>query len=161
MEASGHVVTNEGHRYLKIARSLALPIGEAWEFLTESELTERWFGPWEGDAKPGGSVRVRMRFESNEPALRVGIRACDAPNRLVLHVLDEGADWEIAFDLEEDGPEDTVLIFTQVLTERVEIGEIGPGWEYYLDLLIAATEDTEEPSFEHYFPAMSAQYLEM
>lgn len=161
MEASGRVVTNAGHRYLKIARSLALPIAEAWEFLTDSELTERWFGPWEGDAKAGGSVRVRMRFESNEAALRVGIRACEAPTRLVLHVLDEGADWEISFDLEADGDEDTLLIFTQLLTERVEIGEIGPGWEYYLDLLVAATEDTEEPSFEHYFPPMSAQYRAM
>lgn len=161
MEASGRVVTNNGRSYLKIARSLALPIGEAWAFLTETELTERWFGPWEGDAQPGSSVRVLMRFESNEPALRVGIRACEAPNRLVLHVLDEGADWEISFELEDDGAEDTLLVFTQLLTERVEIGEVGPGWEYYLDLLIAATEDTEEPIFEQYFPAMSAQYRAM
>ena len=161
MDASGRVVTNEGHRYLKIARSLSLPIEETWAFLTESELTERWFGPWEGDARAGGSVRVRMRFESNEAAIRVNIRACDAPNRLVMHVLDEGADWELSFDLEADGDEDTVVVFTQLLTERVDIGEVGPGWEYYLDLLVAATEDTEEPSFEQYFPAMSAQYLAM
>lgn len=144
-----------------MARSLALSIDEAWSFFTDSELTERWFGPWEGDAQAGGSVRVRMRFESNEAALRVGIRACEAPNRLVLHVLDEGADWEISFDLQDDGPEDTLLIFTQLLTERVDVAEIGPGWEYYLDLLVAATEDTEEPSFEHYFPGMSAAYRAM
>ncbi|MHA3682737.1 SRPBCC domain-containing protein [Leucobacter sp. HY1908] len=161
MEASGRVVVNEGRRYLQIARSLALPIDEAWQFLTESDLTERWFGPWEGDAQPGSGVRVRMRFESHEPALRVGIRACEAPNRLVLHVLDEGVDWEIAFALEADGDDDTVLLFTQLLTERVELGEIGPGWEYYLDLLVAATEDTEEPSFEHYVVGMSAAYRAM
>ncbi|MBP1327183.1 uncharacterized protein YndB with AHSA1/START domain [Leucobacter exalbidus] len=144
-----------------MARSLAMPIEEAWEYLTDSELTEQWFGPWEGDARPGGSVRVRMRFESNEPALRVSIRGCAAPKALVLHVLDEGADWEISFQLQEDGPEDTLLLFTHLLTERVEIGEIGPGWEYYLDLLVAATEGAEKPSFEYYFPVMSEAFRAM
>lgn len=161
MEISGRIVEHDGKRYMQLARSLALPIDEAWAFLTESELTERWFGPWEGDARPGGSVRVRMRFESNEPALRVGIRVCAAPSRLVLHVLDEGADWEIGFDLEADGDDDTLLMFTHLLTERVEIGEIGPGWEYYLDLLVAATEYAEKPNFEQYFPVMSEAYRTM
>lgn len=161
MDASGRVVSDNGRHYLKIARSLALPIDEAWAYLTETHLTEQWFGPWEGDARPGSSVRVRMRFESNEPALRVGIRACEAPHRLSLHVLDEGVDWQIAFDLEEDGGFDTVLVFTQLITDSIDIGETGPGWEYYLDLLIAATEGSEEMPFDQYFPAMSDYYRDL
>lgn len=36
------------------------------------------------------------------------------------------------------------------------VGEVGPGWEYYLDLLVAARDgaaDTAAPSFDDYYPA--------
>jgi hypothetical protein len=39
------------------------------------------------------------------------------------------------------------------------VGEIGPGWEYYLDLLVAATEETERPGFDQYYPALRGAYL--
>ena len=40
-----------------------------------------------------------------------------------------------------------------------DVGDIGPGWEYYLDLLVAATEGTESAEFDQYYPALREQYL--
>ena len=38
-------------------------------------------------------------------------------------------------------------------------GEVGPGWEYYLDMLVAAREGKPLPSFGDYYPAQKAHYL--
>ena len=159
MEASGRLIVTPRGRDLVLVRSLALPIEEAWEFLTDSDRTERWFGPWEGDARTGGSVRIRMRFEESEPAIRARIVACEAPHRLALHTVDEYGSWELDLSLEEDGDEDTLLRFVHHLDSDADVGDIGPGWEYYLDLLVAATEDTERAGFDQYYPALREAYL--
>lgn len=161
VEASGRVVTGERGPVLVLVRSLALPAEETWAHLTESELTEQWFGPWEGDARPGGAVRVRMRFEDHEPAIGVRIDACEAPERLVLHAEEEVGGWHLELRVEEDGEDDSLLTFMHHLSDAdlAQVGEIGPGWEYYLDLLVAATEGTERPGFDQYYPALREDYL--
>lgn len=159
IEATGRVIPTERGRDLVLARSLALPVNEAWAYLTESGLTEQWFGPWEGDGRLGGSVRIRMRFEEGEPAVRARIVACAEPEHLALSVIDEYGSWNLELLLEEDGFDDTLLRFVQHLDEDANVGDVGPGWEYYLDLLVAATEGTERPSFDQYYPALSEAYL--
>jgi hypothetical protein len=42
----------------------------------------------------------------------------------------------------------------------VSSGEIGPGWEYYLDMLVAARDGSPEPDFDAYFPAMKPYFVE-
>ncbi|GGT95339.1 hypothetical protein GCM10010177_62980 [Actinomadura citrea] len=42
----------------------------------------------------------------------------------------------------------------------VSSGEIGPGWEYYLDMLVAARDGSPEPDFDAYFPAMKPYFIE-
>ncbi|TDP95663.1 uncharacterized protein YndB with AHSA1/START domain [Leucobacter luti] len=159
MEASGRLVKTNRGVDLVLARSLALPIAEAWGFLTAPELTEQWFGPWEGDGRAGGSVRIRMRFEESMPAIRARVLACEAPKRLALHTVDEYGSWELDLFLEEDGDEDTLLRFVHHLDADSEVGDIGPGWEFYLDLLVAATEGTERPGFDQYYPSMREAYV--
>jgi hypothetical protein len=39
-----------------------------------------------------------------------------------------------------------------------EVGAYGPGWEYYLDMLVAARDDLPAPSFDDYYPAMKPYY---
>ena len=39
-------------------------------------------------------------------------------------------------------------------------GEIGPGWEYYLNMLVAARDGSPEPDFDAYFPAMKPYFIE-
>lgn len=160
VEASGRVVPGERGPVLVLVRSLSLPAEETWSYLTESELTEQWFGPWEGDGRSGGSVKVRMRFEDHEPAIGIRIDACDAPNLLALQAEEEVGGWKLELRVEEDG-DDSLLTFIHHLSaeDLAGIGEIGPGWEYYLDLLVAATEGTERPGFDHYYPSLREEYL--
>jgi hypothetical protein len=39
-----------------------------------------------------------------------------------------------------------------------EIADVGPGWEYYLDQLVAVTTDAPLPSWDDYFPALRGYY---
>ena len=159
-DTSGRVVATERGRDLILVRSLSLTQDEAWDFLTDSELTEKWFGPWEGDGRAGGSVRVRMRFEDHEPAISMKIVACDAPHTLALLSDEEVGGWQLELHLEVDS-DDSLLTFIHHLNPDDAVGEIGPGWEYYLDLLVAATEDTERPGWDQYYPALREAYLAM
>lgn len=161
MEATGRVVPSAHGADLVLMRSLSLTAEEAWAYLTESTLTERWFGPWEGDGRAGGAVRVRMRFEDHEPAITMRIVACEAPRRIVVVADEEVGGWELEIEVEPDGEADALLIFTHHLRELEGIGEIGPGWEYYLDLLVAATEDAEHPAFDAYYPELRQAYLDL
>ncbi|WP_239154491.1 hypothetical protein [Amycolatopsis sp. FDAARGOS 1241] len=52
----------------------------------------------------------------------------------------------------------TELSLVHHLTDTGGIGEIGPGWEYYLDLLVAARDGTPRPSFDDYYPAQKEPY---
>lgn len=161
IEATGRVIPTPQGADLVLMRSLALPAKGAWSYLTDSELTEQWFGPWEGDGRAGGAVRVRMKFEDHEPAIRILIHACEAPHRLVLEADQEVGGWELEIVVDEDGGFDSLLTFTHHLGDDdvSGVGEIGPGWEYYLDLLVAATEGTERPGFDQYYPALQEFYL--
>ena len=160
IEGTGRVIRTEQSRDLLLLRSLALPAREAWAFLTDSMLTEQWFGPWEGDARLGGAVRIRMRFEENEPAVRARIVGCTEPEYLALQIADEYGTWLLELALEEDGEDDCVLRFVHHLSDDANVGEVGPGWEYYLDLLVAATEGTEQPQFDQYYPSLSAHFAD-
>jgi hypothetical protein len=55
----------------------------------------------------------------------------------------------------------TVLTFTQPQIDPVEAESVGPGWEYYLDRLVAAETggDVAAIDFERdYYPAMAEHY---
>lgn len=53
----------------------------------------------------------------------------------------------------------TELKFVHHLDTVDNIGEVGPGWEYYLDMLSSAREGTPQPNFfDEYYPAMKAYY---
>lgn len=158
-EVTGQIVETPEGRDLRLVRSLALPIEEAWKYISDSEHTALWFGEWEGDGRPGGAIRIRMAFEEEGPAAKARIVACEAPHHLVLHTSDEMGGWRLELLLEADG-DDSLLGFVHHLDSRTDVGDIGPGWEYYLDLLVAATEGAEHPHFDDYYPVLRDGYLE-
>jgi hypothetical protein len=55
----------------------------------------------------------------------------------------------------------TELRFTQRLDDRTGVGEVGPGWEYYLDNLVASRTGGALPDFDDYYPAQKQYYLEL
>jgi uncharacterized protein YndB with AHSA1/START domain len=142
---------------LVLTRSFRAPLADVWASLTDPARTARWFGPWEGDAAPGHTIKVQMVHEEGEPWMDMTIEACEPPRRLALSAGDEQGGWRLDLTLAET-PDATELRFTQHLTGTENVGEVGPGWEFYLDALVAARDDRPAPDFDDYYPAMKAHF---
>ncbi|MCA2219174.1 SRPBCC family protein [Jidongwangia harbinensis] len=154
---TGRLFTTATGTDLVLHRSFRAPAEDVWASITEPDRTARWFGPWEGDAGPGRTIKVRMAYEEQEPWLDVRIDACEPPTRLALSTVDESGTWHLEL-LVSGSDGGTELRFVQHLESDAGIGEIGPGWEYYLDLLVAARDGTPRPSFDDYYPAMKPYF---
>ncbi|MEV6800405.1 SRPBCC family protein [Micromonospora rifamycinica] len=156
---------------LVLVRTFRAPIEDVWRSVTEPDRTARWFGRWEGDAAPGRTIRLQMAFEDGTPWTELRIEACDAPRHLSVSAADESGGWRIELLLTETAGT-TELRFTHHLDSEEHVGEIGPGWEYYLDLLVAAGPDAPAVTgsapdaagsapgvdFGDYYPAMKPYF---
>ncbi|MFG1605080.1 SRPBCC family protein [Actinoplanes sp. NPDC049265] len=148
--------TATGHD-LTLTRTFRAPIEDVWASVTEPGRTARWFGPWEGDAGPGRTIKVQMAYEEQTPWFDMTIDACEPPRRLALSTSPDSGGWRVELLLAEtDGR--TELRFVHHLDDTDQLGEVGPGWEYYLDLLVAARDDRPGSSFDDYYPSMKAYY---
>jgi hypothetical protein len=82
--------------------------------------------------------------------------ACDPPRRLVLDLDGPWSIWRLTAELaEHDGV--TTLTFTHRLGPGHEPSELGPGWEYYLDRLVASQADQPMPPWDAYL-ALAEHY---
>lgn len=142
---------------LVLTRTFRAPVADVWASLTDPERTARWFGPWQGDAAPGRTIKVQMVHEEGKPWMDMTIDACDPPRRLALSAVDEHGNWYLDMVLAESAGV-TELRFTQQLTDTEGVGEIGPGWEYYLDALAASRDGRPTPNFDDYYPAMKNHF---
>ncbi|MBF6212855.1 SRPBCC family protein [Nocardia puris] len=152
------IPTEQGHD-LVLTRTYRAPIEDVWASVTESERTARWYGSWEGEAGPGREVAVRLLFEEGQPTVTMTIDACAPPRHLALSSADESGNWRLELTLTEHGDR-TELRFVHHLDADTakQAGEVGPGWEYYLDALTAAREGGTLPVFEDYYPAQSEHF---
>jgi uncharacterized protein YndB with AHSA1/START domain len=144
---------NEGNRLI-VRRTFRASIDDVWASVTEPDRTARWFGTWRGDPGPGHIIEVQMGFEDHAPWLEKRIDACEPPLRLALS--NEDSTMQIELLLSESNGE-TELQLVHHLDPTDDIGAYGPGWEYYLDLLVAARDDLTTPSFDDYL-AMTSYY---
>jgi uncharacterized protein YndB with AHSA1/START domain len=150
---TGRLFGNE----MVLTRTFHAPVTDVWASLTDPERTARWFGPWKGDGAPGRTIQVQMVHEESQPWMDLTIDACEPPRRLALSSAKEHGGWRMDMVLtESDGV--TVLRFTQHLTDTDSVGEIGPGWEYYLDVLVASRDGGPVPDFDDYYPAMKQHF---
>ncbi len=141
---------------LVLTRTFRAPIDDVWTSVTSSESTARWFGPWE--RVPGDDdtkIRVQMAYEEGKPWLDATIERCEAPHLLTVHTKSSYGGKKLTL-AEAAGTTTLELVHHQV--DRNAVGEFGPGWEYYLDMLVAAREGTTEPTFDTYYPAQKAHY---
>ncbi|OLF05709.1 ATPase [Actinophytocola xinjiangensis] len=142
---------------LVLSRTYRAPVEDVWASVTESERTARWFGPWEGDAAPGNVIRVRMDHEDQTPWCDLRVDACEPPHRLALSMSDAAGDWHIELLLAHDaGQTELRLVFH--LDDTAGLGETGPGWEYYLDMLTASRSGRPLPDFAEYYPSLKPYY---
>jgi uncharacterized protein YndB with AHSA1/START domain len=142
---------------LVLTRTFRAPITDVWASITESERTARWFGPWQGDAGPGRTIKVQMVQEESKPWMDMTIDACEPPRRLAVSSVDDYGAWHLEMELAESAGV-TELRFTQHLTGTEDVGDVGTGWEYYLDLLVAARDGGPAPKWDDYYPAMKEHF---
>ncbi len=142
---------------LVLTRTFRAPIADVWASLTDPVRTARWYGPWEGDGAQGRAIKVQLAYEEGEPWMDMTIDACEPPRRLALSSSGEDGTWRLDMALTESAGV-TELRFTQHLTDTKGLGEIGSGWEYYLDALVAAREGHPAPDFNDYYPAMKDHF---
>ncbi|MFD1814294.1 SRPBCC family protein [Rhodococcus gannanensis] len=148
---TGRLVRREDGADLVIDRTFPEPVDEMWAAITESDRTATWFGPWTGTAAPGNTIRVQMRFEDGEPWMDMTIEECERPTRYVLSSSDDFGSWlmEMQVAAEPDGCR--VRLIQHLDSASVALAaDTGPGWEYYLDLLVAARSRGPRPDFDGY-----------
>ncbi|MEX5637249.1 SRPBCC family protein [Parafrankia sp. FMc2] len=148
----------EGH-VLLLTRTFRAPVEDVWAAVTEPDRLARWIGTFTGDPA-AGRVMFQMTAEEGAAPEEMEIRECTPPHALKVtaHVGDDH--WLLDIELtENDGI--TTLTFSQPGIDPAAAENVGPGWEYYLDRLVAA-ESGGDPStidFERdYYPAMQEYY---
>lgn len=154
---TGRVVRTADGLDLVVNRLVRGRIEDVWASITETDRTARWFGRWEGDAAPGRTIRVQMGFEDQAPWSDARIESCNPPTHLGLVMMDGSTGWQLEVVLAERGDQ-TELTFTQHRVPADQAGDIGPGWEYYLDNLIASRDGDPLPDFDDYYPAQRDYY---
>ncbi|WP_067708583.1 SRPBCC family protein [Nocardia yamanashiensis] len=157
---TGRLLGAEQGRDLVLTRTYRAPIEDVWASVTESERTARWFGPWTGDAGPGRTIKVQMAFEEEQPWMDMQVDICEPPRRLGISAVDDDGSWRLELTLTETDGVTELRFIHHLLTEAeiAQIPQVGPGWEYYLDMLGAARDDSPRPDFNDYYPNMAAYY---
>lgn len=163
IDPTGHRASRDGIDHVVYTRTFRAPIEDVWAAVTEPARLERWVGTWSGDPADG-QVDFRMTAEGEDAPVEVHrILVCEPPRRLVTRTsapdAGSGGDWQLELDLEErDGV--TTLTFAQAMSDPETAQSVGPGWDYYLDRLVAAEAggDVAAIDFEDYYPAQSEHY---
>jgi uncharacterized protein YndB with AHSA1/START domain len=145
---------------LILTRTFRAPIEDVWTSISDPESTARWFGRWEGERGAGGKIRVQMAFEKDGPWMDATIELCEAPRHLIVTTKDSYGEWRLELTLTQTN-DTTTLEFVHHLTDRTGVGEVGPGWEYYLDNLVAARANQPLPTFEMYYPSQKDYFLSL
>ncbi|MET0460307.1 MAG: SRPBCC family protein [Ilumatobacteraceae bacterium] len=154
---TGRVEPTDAGRDLILTRTFRAPIEDVWASVSESERTARWFASWTGTPGPGRTVRMRMTQEEGMPESDLTIVACEPPTHLAVSAVDEYGSWHLEATLvETDGV--TELTFVHHLDGGAVVSDVGPGWEFYLDLLVASRDGTPPPVFDDYVPSMQPYY---
>jgi uncharacterized protein YndB with AHSA1/START domain len=161
--ATGRKELRHGNPYLVMTREFRAPVEDVWAAVTESDRLARWIGTWSGDPADG-RVLFQMRYEGDDvPSEVFVIDECEAPHRLAITTEaaydEKPVTWYLELDLAEtDGV--TTLTFAQSVPGPAMAHDVGPGWDYYLDRMVAAESggDVSAIVFDDYFPALSDHY---
>jgi len=161
---TGRRLDRDGETYVELVRTFRAPIEDVWAAVTESDRLARWLGTWTGDPAEG-HVLFQMTFEGDDvPREAFRIDECVPPHRLRITTSmpydgENPEHWLLRVDLAEaDGI--TTLTFAQNVPDPEMAENVGPGWDYYLDRMVAAETggDPAAIDFDDYHPAFADHY---
>ena len=154
---TGRIADGPLGQEIQLVRKFRAPIDAVWAAMTESDRLGRWIGRWEGDPRTG-RVDFFMTAEGEDPpAAEYRIEVCEPPHRFAGTTAVGEDQWHLRFELSEHAGI-TTLVFAQKMV--ADVGDVGPGWEYYLDRLVAALTDDDITAvhWDAYYPVMRAYY---
>jgi uncharacterized protein YndB with AHSA1/START domain len=156
-QPTGRLVRKDDGVYVVLDRIFKAPIEEVWTYFSRSPRLSEWIGEYTGTGSTG-AVKFRMNAEGDDAAWEdVTVMECSAPHRLHVDLGPAGASRPTFVHLTEASGHTTVT-FGQRLRSIAEEADIGVGWDYYLDRLVAAHDGKPLPSWSAYSPAMLDHY---
>lgn len=135
---------------LVVTRRFDAPIEDVWASVATSAGTTPWYGPFTRD---GDTVHVKMAFEEGSPAFAMRVDDCTEPTHVEL--ASKGMHLELRLSIVDAATE---VALVHHLTDPADARLYGPGWEYYLDNLVAARSGTPLPTFEGYEARFAESY---
>jgi len=127
---------------LVVTRRFDAPIEEVWASVATSAGTTGWYGPFTRD---GETAHVTMAFEEGAPVFAMHVDDCTEPTHVELS--SEGMHLELRLSVVDSATE---LALVHHLNNPEHAAMYGPGWEYYLDNLVAARAGAPLPAFGGY-----------
>ena len=158
--STGSVTATETGRDLVLERVLPGSLDDAWASITESDRLGRWFCTWTGKPGVGATLELTMVAEEGDATSQAEIVACEPPVHLAVSTHDQAGDWFLEATLTAVDATHTRLRFVHHLDAAANPEEVGPGWEYYLDRLIAAMNGDAMPDWDDYWPALAPAYAD-
>ena len=155
---TGHVTPTAEGRDLVLERVLPGSIDDAWASITESDRLGRWFCTWTGEPRVGATVELTLVAEEGDAKSHAEIIACEPPTRLVVSTQDPSGSWLLEATLTPIDGNSSRLRFVHHLDDQANPEEVGPGWEFYLDRLVASMDGSPTPEWDDYWPSLSAAY---
>lgn len=161
MDPSGKLEDNGTS--LVLTRTVEAPVRQVWAHLTRPGLLAKWYGSWSGDLRDG-FVTVRMSDEEGSPPpIRHRILAAEPPRLLCVRTGMGEQEWLLSVRLNDDQGR-TRIDLRQENFDPEALPSVGPGWEWYLDRLVAAVMDDQIPTiddFESDYMKLAEAYLTM
>jgi uncharacterized protein YndB with AHSA1/START domain len=155
---TGQVTPTAIGRDLVLERVLPGSIEDAWASITESDRLARWFCTWTGEPRVGATLELTLVAEEGDARSQAEILACEPPTHLAVSTHDQGGTWLLEATLTPIDSKHTRLRLVHHLDEEAKSEDVGPGWEYYLDRLVAAMNGNPMPDFDDYWPSLSSAY---
>lgn len=133
---------------IRVERELDMPLTELWDWITKSQLTEQWFGPWKWTGED--EIEVTLFREEGSPVSKAKIMEINPLKGYTLLMEEDGPAWQLLVSIDESDDGKSRLILIQPWEGQEYRREMTAGWEYYADCLVAAIKKTPDPEFEDY-----------
>jgi uncharacterized protein YndB with AHSA1/START domain len=148
---TGRLAHMDGQLYLLLDRLFRSPVEEVWHSVTNPIEMEKWIGTYTGNPASGG-VKFRASAEGEDaPWEYASILRCTPPTRFHVDVGHGDEEWRLFVHLHEAGGRTTLTLGHRLHTAK-DAAVVGPGWDFYLDRLVAMRAGRALPDWERYHP---------
>ena len=134
---------------IRVDRTFSIPPAVLWDWVTQSDLTSQWIGPWHYVDET--DIEIIWNREKGSPAEPARILEVNEGCGYTLQLNGMPKPWLILVSISEPIAGSSQLTMIQPLDSEEQYTLIQAGWEYYADCLKAAVEGQPYPDFSTYW----------